>query len=79
MFAFVFLATGISRLVQARGLKRLREHRGLDHAPALSPGHDDYLQPPRSLFATDDLAAAARSVTEHTTTRLQLDRDREDR
>ena len=79
MFAFFFLAASVGRFVQARGLKQLREQRGLENGPALSPGSVDYLQPARSLFATDDLTATPRSVTEHTTTRLQLDRDTENR
>lgn len=74
-FAFVFLATGISRFVQANALKRLREPMVPDHVPALAPGQADYIQPSRPLFETDDLAAAPQSVTEHTTTRLAIDGD----
>jgi hypothetical protein len=70
MFAIVFLATGISRFVQARALKRLREGRFVGTPATLSPGHVDYIQPSHSLFDTDDLTAQPRSVTEHTTTRL---------
>ena len=73
-FAVVFIGTGISRFVQARGLKRLREPRA--SGPALTPGHPDYIQPSRSLFETDDLTGAPRSVTEHTTTRLEIGRER---
>ena len=78
-FGFVFLAMGISRFVQARALKRLRQPRASASPDALSPGDVDYVQPSRSLFGTDDLIAAPRSITEHTTTRLELDRGSEDR
>ena len=79
VFAFVFLATCISRFVQASGLKRLREQHGFEPRPALAPGHPDYIQPSRSLFTTEDLTPTPGSVTEHTTTRLELDRDTEKR
>ncbi|HEX6127219.1 MAG TPA: zinc ribbon domain-containing protein [Pyrinomonadaceae bacterium] len=77
-FASVFLGIGISRLVQAKALKNLRE---LNPAgpDALPPGEADYIQPPRSIYQTDDLAPASRSVTEHTTTQLKIDPDRNDR
>ena len=65
MFAFVFLATGISRFVQARGLKALDMK---DEPAALPPGQMDYIKPSRSIYETDDLVPA--SVTEHTTTNL---------
>ena len=77
MFAFVFLAAGISRFVQARALKRLREPKASDPTPALSPGDADYLRPLRSFYETDDLVTTPRSVTEHTTTHLELNPDRE--
>ena len=72
MFAAVFLSMGVSRFIQARGLKRLLEEG--TSSPALSPGHPDYVQPARSLFATDDLTGQPRSITENTTTRLGADR-----
>ena len=65
MFAFFFLATGISRFVQARALKALDMK---DDPAALPPGQMDYITPPRSIYETDDLTPA--SVTEHTTTNL---------
>ena len=72
-FASFFLGTGISRLVQARALKRLREPKATEHAPpALAPGEADYIRPARSIYATDDLATTPASVTEHTTTHLEL-------
>ena len=67
-FGFVFLSAGISRMVQARAIKKLREPKKTD--PALSPGTPDYITPPRSVYQTDDLATP-RSVTEHTTRHLE--------
>jgi len=76
VFAFVFISTGISRFIEARGLKRLLEQSGPQHERAISSGQPDYIQPqPRSLFATDDLTGENRSVTENTTTRLELHGD----
>ena len=72
--ASVFLGMGISRLVQAKALKKLREPNAADPL-ALTPGEPDYLQPPRSIYQTDDLATTPRSVTEHTTTHLRMDTD----
>ena len=64
-FAFIFVSTGISRFVQARGLKALVMK---DAPAALPPGQMDYIKPQRSIYETDDLVPA--SVTEHTTTNL---------
>ena len=75
-FAVVFIGTGISRFVQAKALKKLLEPRVGEDVSALTPGQTDYIKPSHSLFETDDLAATPRSVTEHTTTRLELE-DRE--
>jgi hypothetical protein len=75
-FCVFFLATGISRLVQARAIKQLLEpKKSVEPGTALSPGEREYIQPARSLFQTDDLVATPRSVTEHTTTRLEIDND----
>ena len=63
--AFVWLSTGISRFVQARGLKVLSKDRD---QLTLPPSQMDYIKPLRSIYETDDLAPA--SVTEHTTTNL---------
>ena len=76
-FAFIFLGTGISRLVQSRALKRLSESRDTPPNPALSPGQVEYIQPPRSLYETDDLLTTPRSVTENTTRHLQMDPETE--
>lgn len=72
-FAFVFLGTGISRLVQASGMKRLRKASA--EQPALTPGTTEYVKPARSLYETDDLIALPASVTDHTTHRLKMDPD----
>ena len=78
VFGFFFIATGISRFIEARGLKRLLQLSGPQHERAISSGQPDYIQPARSLFATDDLTGERRSVTENTTTRLGLRRDASD-
>lgn len=75
VFGFVFIATGISRFIQARGLARLLERTGTEHQRVISSGNPDYIQPQRSLFQTDDLNAAPESITERTTTHLELDRE----
>jgi hypothetical protein len=77
-FAFYFAGTGVSRLVQARALKRLREPK-VSATPGLSTGQPEYIQPPRSMYQTDDLVTTPRSVTEHTTTHLKIDSDSADR
>ena len=64
-FASIFVSTGISRFVQARGLKALSK--GSDQL-TLASGQMDYVKPQRSIYETDDLVPA--SVTEHTTTNL---------
>ena len=72
-FGFVFVGSGISRMVQSRALRRLREQAATDHTvTALSPGRMDYIGPPSSIYETDDLVAnPPRSVTAHTTTHLE--------
>lgn len=70
-FFFVYLATGISRLVQARTLRQMHpraaanvQHREITaHTPGSLP----------SKYDTDNLIRTPFSVTEHTTTQLQLD------
>ncbi len=72
---FIFLAAGISRAVRARWLGSLKNS---DSRPAeLAAGQTEYIKPARSIYNTDDLDAQPRSVTEHTTTRLQMNSDRE--
>ena len=74
-FAFFFLASGISRLVQARAIKNMLSPTASGGTSALPPGAAEYIQPPRSIFHTDDLATTPRSVTENTTTHLKMDPD----
>jgi len=75
MFTVVFIGTGISRFVQARGMKRMLEPGDSEKGPQLTSGEADYIQPRRSVFTTDDLTGEPRSVTEHTTTRLEKGRE----
>ncbi len=72
-FGFLLVGTGISRLIHAKGLKALDKRGG---PAALPPGQADYLQPRRSFYETDDLIGRPLSVTEHTTTHLEMDTDR---
>ena len=69
-FASFFLGTGISRLFQARALKRLLNERELPPAADTS-ALPDHTKVPPSFYETDDLAQLAPSVTEHTTTHLE--------
>jgi hypothetical protein len=72
-FAFVFLGTGISRMVQAKALRRLREPATDQNSAALPTGHADYIEPARSAYETDDLIPAhPQSVTEQTTAHLKM-------
>lgn len=73
-FAIVFLSMGVSRLVQASGLKALAER---DEPAALPPVQTEYIKPLRSVFDTDDLSAVPISVTENTTRHLELDAESE--
>ena|SRR5687768_3858695 len=70
-FAFGFIGTGISRLVQAKAIRQLNLPKA-NETPVLSVGQPEYIQPPRSIYQTDDLATTPRSITEHTTTHLEL-------
>ena len=72
-FAFFFLGTGVSRLIQARSLKALRSPKKIEPTPALAPGEPEYLKPARSIYDTDDLVSRPGSITEHTTTHLKKD------
>ncbi len=73
-FGFLLVGTGISRLIHARGLKALGKR---DEPTALPPGQSDYINPPRSFYETDDLLTRPSSITEHTTTHLEMDPDGE--
>jgi hypothetical protein len=69
-FASYFLGTGISRLFQARALKRLLNQRELPPTAETS-ALPDHTQVPPSFYETDDLAQLPSSITEHTTTHLE--------
>ena len=73
-FGFLLFGTGISRLIHARGLKALIKR---DDPAALPPGQAEYIKPSGSIYETDDLLRQPLSVTEHTTTHLQMDPDGE--
>ena len=63
----LFLAASASRFLRARMIKKLlRESK---QSPALPDTQPDYLQPPRSIYETDDLQP--RSVTDATTRHLR--------
>jgi hypothetical protein len=71
-FAVFFLSTGISRFVQAKALKRLREPKTDPSIRELTPGDTEYVKPTRSLYETDELVRTPHSITENTTTHLEL-------
>jgi hypothetical protein len=67
-FGFYFLGTSISRLIQAKGIKALIKR---DEPAALPPVQAEYIQPPRSIYETDDLVGIPPSVTDSTTRHLK--------
>ena len=67
--AFIWFAASIGRFVQASGYKKLAVQQ--QQPAALGAGSEDYIQPPRSFYETDDLAATPFSVTERTTNILR--------
>lgn len=74
-FAFYFAGTGVSRLIQAKGIKALinREESPAAAATLLTPGQTDYIKPSQSNYETDELVTRPFSVTEHTTKHLKSD------
>ena len=72
MFAFFWFAAGISRLIEARGLKAL-----IEPPPAPILAQHEYDEPTRNPYDTDELTTLPPSVTEHTTTHLHLDPEAE--
>jgi hypothetical protein len=67
-FTFFFFSTTLSRFVQAGMIKKLLRETA---QPAELPDREpDYLQPPRSIYETDELAQP-RSVTDATTKHLR--------
>jgi hypothetical protein len=79
-FATFFLGIGISRLYQARALKKLETPNAGERptATALSAGDPEYIKPKASIYQTEDLVTP-RSVTEHTTKHLSIDVDAQER
>jgi zinc ribbon protein len=67
-FAVFFLGTGISRLIQAKGIKALIKR---DEPAALPSVQTEYIQPQRSIYETDDLVGIPPSVTDSTTRHLK--------
>jgi predicted nucleic-acid-binding Zn-ribbon protein len=79
-FAFLFLSVAFSRFIHAKGIKalsKLNEVPATAANPVLPTGQTEYIKPSRSIYETDDLAGLPSSVTEHTTTHLQMDPDGE--
>ena len=64
---FLFLSAAVSRFIQASMIKKLL--RETVQPAALPDTQADYLQPPRSIYETDDLQP--RSVTDATTRHLR--------
>lgn len=73
-FALYALGTGISRIIQARGIKALNR---ANEPASLTSAQTEYIKPTRSIYETDDLVRQPLSITERTTTHLQLDADDE--
>ena len=67
-FTFFFFSATLSRFVQASMIKKLL--RETAQPAALPDSEPDYLQPPRSIYETDELAQP-RSVTDATTKHLR--------
>ena len=69
----ILLASGISRILKANGLKELREEEAKRltsrQTPVLAAGRQDYIEP--SIYETDDLLKVPSSVTEGTTRNLK--------
>jgi hypothetical protein len=72
VFAFLLTGAGISRLIHSRGLKRLSKK---DEHAELTSGQPDYIKPRGSIYDTDGLLGRPSSITEHTTTHLEMDTD----
>jgi hypothetical protein len=83
--AIALLASGISRIVKADGMKPKRtadvtKPNSLPATrsnPALPPIQTEYIKPSKSIYETDDLAGQPLSVTEPTTRHLQINSDGE--
>jgi len=66
-FTFFFFSATLSRFIQANMIKKLL--RSAEQAAALPDSQPEYIQPPRSIYETDDLQP--RSVTDATTRHLR--------
>ena len=67
-FTFLFFSATLSRFIQAGMIKKLI--RTGQQPPALTDAKQDYIQPPRSIYETDELAQP-RSITDATTRHLR--------
>ena len=68
-FAFFFVGTGVSRLIQAKAVRALNKRD--EPSAALPSVQTEYIQPSRSIYETDDLAAHSFSITDQTTRHLK--------
>ena len=69
-FASYFLGTGISRILQARALKRLIDRDRPELTATTDAALPDPFKPAHSIYENEDLAQLPTSVTEHTTMHL---------
>lgn len=83
--AFSLIASGISRIVKANGMKSKKiadviqpnPFPATQSNPALPPIQTEYIKPAKSIYETNDLAGKPLSVTEPTTRHLQMDSEDE--
>lgn len=83
--AFSLIASGISRIVKANGMKSKQNadviqpdsFPATQSNPALPPIQTEYIKPSKSIYETNDLARQPLSVTEATTRHLQMDSEGE--
>lgn len=78
--AFSLIASGISRIVKANGMKskknagiiQMNSFPSTQSNPALPPIQTEYIKPSKSIYEIDDLAGQPLTVTEPTTRHLQM-------
>jgi hypothetical protein len=83
--AFSLIASGVSRIVKANGIKIMEiadviqpnSFPSTGSNPTLPPLQTGYIKPSKSTYGTDDLLGQPLSVTESTTRRLQIDSEGE--
>lgn len=83
--AILLLASGITRLVKADGMKPKKTANvtppnslpATGSNPALPPIQSEYIKPSKPIYESSDLAGQLVSVTEATTRQLQMDSDGE--